>query len=177
MFDESWVGIQADRFIFNRIAALRPFGTQQAVTAYFERLQEQLATEKELQSITFGLLDAIDTKTAALLTHISLMIATAALFYTIGGSSNNQTTVHAFSIINWIIRQVLILEIIIYMSSALLCLRCIRMPLPDTTNINEHKEQIFLEIIKRRNIFTTASDTTNIATFIFIITVFMHFTL
>ena len=141
-----------DRIAFNRIARFRsPFGSPEASKIFFERLEKDFKSDDTLLGLSFGLFTALDTKTSALLTHISVLTAVVAVLY----SNANSYTLYKY---------LLGAEILAYLFSTILCLRCIRFALPNPQGDLSHAGQAYQEIEKKRAVLSLASDITVCAT-------------
>jgi len=107
------------------------------------------------------LFSAIDTKTAALLTHISILIAAVSIFYS---NAVNES----------FYRILLGFELLCYLCATIVCLRCIRLSIPPLNEPDNHKTSAFIEIVKRRSMLTLASDMTICATLALIVILIGH---
>jgi hypothetical protein len=159
---ESWLGATINRIVFNRIAIrISPFKDADESEEYFSKLQIDYESQPGLLNISYGLFDAIDNKTGALLTHISLLIAVVAIFYSTLASG-------------WAYKLVLGVEIISYLIATVICLRCIRFDLPQIQGTDTHLKQIYHELTDRRALYTLALDITLITTLFLILTFIFH---
>ncbi|MCZ8182885.1 MAG: hypothetical protein O9322_07930 [Beijerinckiaceae bacterium] len=128
-------------------------------------------------NVIFGLMDSIDNKASALLTHVSLVIATIAIFFQ--GLKSEEI----------FFRWVYIFEMAGCIAVALVCLRCIRMSsgsamqsgLPEmlgaTLPSAEDKElvqRLGYEMFCRRILYNFASSVSALLTIIFSLSVVMH---
>jgi len=115
---------------------------------------------REERSFSFTLLGAIDAKTSALLTHISLIVAALSIFFS--------------SVENSVYKLVILSEICIYLLAAMLCLRCIRFKWPDITSQTSISDQDIIEVFIRKRMYDIASDITIFVTRCLILTFVTH---
>lgn len=157
---ESQIMNWADRKIFDpMIAFMSNQKTKQDEKVYFRLLEEMYKENDELFKLSFGLYAALDAKTCALLTHISLLTAVVMVFYTA------QSTQYYF-------RFVLAIELAAYLIATLICLRCIRFGTPSYED--DHADDAYFEISRRRTLYQIASDIAVVATSVLMIIVILH---
>jgi hypothetical protein len=113
----------------------------------------QEKNNKKIIDVLYTLFSAIDTKTSALLAHISIIVAG---LLAVKGDYNDSS-----------MRFFIMTEIIIYLVITIPCLRAIRMISPSLES-NDDISKIKLEYWKRRRYYNIASSMTFIATIILI---------
>jgi len=149
---ESRIGKALDRYIFDHLyERLTPFKEPGSLEAYFNKMSKDFDEDKDLLGITYGLYSAIDAKTSALLTHISILIAAVSIFYSNAVSGT-------------FYRHLLGIELLWYLLATIVCLRCVRLSIPPVSETASHKIYDYVEIIKRRSMLLLASDMTIVAT-------------
>jgi len=151
-----------DSVVFDRLASWRsPFPCAANSSDVYRKIGEDFKADDTLLAYSFGLFTALDSKTSALLTHISVLTAVVAVFF-------SGAPPHTYY------RTVLAIELFAYLLSTILCLRCIRFALPSVTEQTSHADQAFEEIEKRRLILGLASDITICATATLVVLFVVH---
>ena len=142
-----------DAAVFGR---LLPKPTQNDLDA-IEKSAQQDSTPERTKFI-YEMMNALDSKTAALLTHISLIIAALAFYY------NGRT-------LNAVMKFVVFVEIVAYLLLTIFCLRAIQMTsrLSDPID-SELGHALSEELVKRRTVYNWASNATVFVTAILILT-------
>jgi hypothetical protein len=160
---ESWFGKALNKVVFDSLARrLNTVERRGNSVAYFNKLRQDYKQSDGLLNISYGLFSAIDTKTAALLTHISILIAVVSIFYS---TLDNGA---------FVIKSLLIIEAIVYLTATIICLRCIRFDLPAVDGDQTHEQQIYHEITDRRALYTLSLDITVAATAVLILIFIIH---
>ena len=115
--------------------------------------------EVHLGQIQFGFLTAVDAKSAALLTHISIMIAFSIILFEAAKS-------------NVLVRYLVGAEAIAYILLACLSLRCIRTFAPDTMikTPDDYRRRLGDEVIYRRELYELTLNLVSIVTVLFAMT-------
>jgi hypothetical protein len=106
----------------------------------------------------YRMMDALDNKTSALLTHISLIIAALIFIYTFDGAGK-------------LLKFVVMSEVCAYLILTIFCIRSIRM----TTRLSDGKaatevNALAIELYKRRALYNFSSNVTIFVTLLTIIT-------
>jgi hypothetical protein len=100
-----------DKFL---IMLFHPSDYKKGLDNFRVGLQGATHTHQDLD-VVFKLMDAVDAKSAALLTHISLIFAVLSITY-----ASLESTSAAFA-------RIILIEIVVYLLITILCLRCITM--------------------------------------------------
>lgn len=160
---QSWLSRTANQWLFDPVSKhLNPFKTADQSERFFVKLQRDLEHQGAILTIRNSLFTAIDTKVGALLTHISLLIAILAIFYSMLATGV-------------LYKIVLALEIISYLIATMICLRCLRFDLPDLDDENDPRTRhAYHELMNRRALFTLALDITFGTTIVLVLTFFVH---
>lgn len=110
-------------------------------------------------------MDVIDNKSSSLLTHISIMIAISA--YILDNSLNN------------IVVIISVIEISLYVLTAVFCLRCIRIigPELDANNPNDYIEKIYSVVRFRRELYSFCLNSTVVLTTLLVPIFILHIVL
>lgn len=160
---DSFLGRSLDNLLLNRISRFRdPFRASEERETYFSAIEQDFKTDAEFYQVSFGLFDALDTKTTAVLTHVSLLVALVGVLL----SARD---------LNLWYKTALSIELVVYLSLTCLCMRCIRFLLPNKLRKDSHSREVYKEIIRRWAIYTIVSDITILATFSLIFVVIAHF--
>ena len=113
-------------------------------------------------------MDIIDSKSSALLTHISIMFLVLGFFITDKGNP-------------WFIHFLLLIEFIAYLVVSMVLLRCIDIMGPPFRQLPEDEEELkktyYLEVALRREIYHRSIRTVYILTALFIPIVFFNYIL
>jgi hypothetical protein len=127
-------------------------------------LESQLICEP-LAKVAISTLDNVDSKTQALLAHVSMMIAVLSLFA-------------SFVITGGITKYLLIVEIIGYVIVAIGLLRCIWFIGPEmgfSTTVDEYNLKIIAETCFRRKLYLYLLTATIYITILFLVSVIAHY--
>jgi hypothetical protein len=112
-------------------------------------------SRKKHRDFIFQIMNSLDTKSAALLTHLSLIITCLTFMY----SSPNVLVINKYLIL---------IEIILYLSVTILCLRIIKITSGQSDKFIDDNMELEFELHFRREIFRLASALTIIVTTILI---------
>lgn len=135
--------------------------TDEQIEEYFGGIEADYKRDRMLFDLSFGLFSALDTKTSALLTHVSLLVAAVAVIYTRAKPGSSYS-------------YLLGVEFLLYLASTILCLRCIRYSMPKMGDVSSHRAQVFQEILIRRDAYMLSSNIAIISTASFVITLIGH---
>jgi hypothetical protein len=157
MPNESWITRAMDRIFFRKLDAQAQARARQEWHAIYGTTR----SDPEFFRFQIGVYDAIDNKTSALLTHITLLTAVVAIFFATSKS--------------FVIRFLLMLEVFLYLYATLKCLRCIRLTTPQPGDEDsEWQAECYIELFKRRALYRSASDLTVISTLLLAVLIFFE---
>ena len=145
-----------DRIVFNTVLA-------EPTENELNRIRESALDARKEEShrdFIFTLMDALDSKTSALLTHISLIVAALTFIY----------TAHEHGAVA---RWFLLLEIIFYLVLTIFCLRAIRMTSGLSSIDKDETQALEVELSRRRAVYNFAASTTIVVTTVMILTLLL----
>ena len=116
---------------------------------------EDVSDKKRHRAFIFEIMNALDSKTAALLTHISLLVAVLSFYYTFKNPTG-------------FLKFIILTEITSYLILTLFCLRSIRMTSGLSDVSKDETKSLQIELYKRRSTYDFAASATIIVTLIMI---------
>jgi hypothetical protein len=123
---------------------------------------DDVTDNKKHRDFIFQIMNALDTKASALLTHISIIIAVLSVIYTNGDKSEA-------------IKSIIVIEIIGYLLLTFFCLRAVRMTSGLSNKGASETEALQIELYQRRTAYNFASSGTIIITAIMMLTLLTPF--
>jgi hypothetical protein len=134
-----------------------------ANTQRFDRAWNAYGHSKRHQFL-YQVMDSVDAKSGALLTHISLIIAALTFYYSLPDA--------------WWIKTVLLVEIAIYLVLAILCLRCIMLKIPNEEASGSETETdnsgLEIELRRRELLYSFSIRATIFFTVILFLLILLH---